>query len=179
MPVSRGVLVRPHSAHVHLHVLSAFSPHSLVGLKVQRRDLTLSRVFITSSCFRLISLNCTFLENSLYCFILFYFLYIFFIAPVILKKSYDRLSPPAHCLFLFPLPPAQSRATLRSPPPPLPGYLGAQLPSLPLSLSLLTLHTKPLTRRPPPSLQTPRPPPPPPPRSTYFQLLFMLKKTVV
>lgn len=41
--------------------------------EVQGRHLTLSRVFITSSCFRFSCLNCTFLQKSLYCdFILYY-----------------------------------------------------------------------------------------------------------
>lgn len=151
----------------HLSIYMSAFPTVQQG-EVQGRDLTLSRVFITSSCFRFISPNCTFLEKSLYC---------DFLLLLWSPRSPTIAFPLWHFAsfaFLLFLPPVQSLATLVHRPPLLP--LSSASP-LHLSLSLLSSYTqhRPLTHK--------RSPPPPPasplPWSTYFQLFFMLKKTVV
>lgn len=126
--------------------LSIYMSKCLSHSEVQGRYLTLSRVFITSSCFRFISLNCTFLEKSLYC-------------DFLLLLRSPRSPTIAFLLalcFLRPsssfLPPARGLATLvHRPSTP----SKAQLPSFtsPCAFSPLTLtQTADPQRPPPPSL---------------------------
>lgn len=83
-----------HSAPVHLHVWTSF-PQCSRAESTSKSDLTLSRVFITSSCFRFISPNWTFLEKSLYCDIL-----LLLWSP----RSPAIAFPLAPCVILFPSP---------------------------------------------------------------------------
>lgn len=121
----------------------------LSGPRVQARDLTLSRVFIASSClFDLLPSTALFLKNSLCCFVLFLFA-IFFLFSPLLSAS----------LPLFSL---LGCAALRSPftprPPPLP------------PTHKITRRAKPLTQPPVPLLH--------PHRSPHSTTIYLLPAAI-
>lgn len=115
---------------VHLSIyMSERLSHSVAGWSTRERDLTLSRVFITSSCFRFISPNCTFLEKSLYC---------DFLLLLWSPRSPTIAFPLA--LYFPPLPPSSAELGHSRSPPLLPRSSACLLTSL-CPVSLLTLNT--------------------------------------
>ena len=126
--------------------------HSAAGWSTTGRVDTF-RVFITSSCFRFISLNCTFLEKSLYCDFL------------LLLRSPRSPTIAFSSGTLLPSPSSSSSLQCRARPRSLTAPSFPQSAAFPphLSLSPLSSYTRlqPLThsaRRPPPPPPLPSPP---------------------